>query len=143
MNWALAFIVAMPLLFAAFVFGMYKLRVGVTDWSAYPSLDPSQYPKDTDATKMKMIAAMCALLYVLLLFVAGPFAAALALAILMVVLALGSLVFTMVQELIFWLKGPKLDPETGAIVQRKPFRQRLLWNYADSFLVPLFFFQSA
>lgn len=141
MDWKLVFIFAMPALFAAVVFGMYKLRIGMTDWNSYPSLDPSQYPKDTDATKVKMIAAMSALVYVLLLFVAGPFVAAAVLAALMLVLALGSLIFTAVQELVFRLKGPKLDPETGAIVQRKPFRQRLLWNYADSFLVPLFFFQ--
>ena len=133
MNWTLVFILAMPALFAAFVFGMYKFGVGKTDWNAYPSAEVGPYEEPSDLKQIKIIGTLSLILYVLMILTMGPFAAAVVLAVLLALLAVGSLIVTIVQEIIFRLRGPKIDPESGAIVERRPFFRRWLWNFFNSF----------
>lgn len=133
MSWELLFIFGVPLLFAAVLLAMYKFGVGTTDWSAYPSPERQPYKEPSDREKVRTIAIVSGILYLILLFAAGPFAAAVLLAALLAFQLSCVLIFTAVQEVVFWIKGPKLDPETRAIVARRPFLRRLLWNFLNSF----------
>lgn len=130
MDWTLVFIVAMPLAFVGILFAMYRFGIGRTDWNPPPH-SASTEPSDT--AKLKIIAGFSLLLYFFALFYAGPLVAAFLLAVVLAFDAICVLVFTSIQEVVFWLKEPKLDTQTGAIVERRPFLRRFLWNFLNSF----------
>ena len=130
MNWELVIILAMPAAVAAFI--IWMIAAGHTKTGAIPpDTEPNPYPERLDTLGRWIVGIATAILYVIIAVTIGPLAAAMVFAFLLLIDAVGALIWTVGQEIFARRRSEASASDQGQVAAAIPFGTRLVRNFRD------------